>query len=162
MRGTEKLDEVDHKILAELIKNARVSYRELAKKLGLSVATVAYRVTKLQKSGLIKGFTTLINYEEMGYEITAIIKLVIKEGRLLEVQREIAAEKNVVAVYDVTGEVDSIVICRFKDRQEMSAFIKRILKMPYVERSSTHVVLEVVKEDLNSLFTSEENKADGW
>ncbi|MEM2549996.1 MAG: Lrp/AsnC family transcriptional regulator, partial [Nitrososphaerota archaeon] len=137
-----------------LIKNARVSYRELAKKLGLSVATVAYRVTKLQKSGLIKGFTTLINYEEMGYEITAIIKLVIKEGRLLEVQREIAAEKNVVAVYDVTGEVDSIVICRFKDRQEMSAFIKRILKMPYVERSSTHVVLEVVKEDLNSLFTS--------
>ncbi len=90
----------------------------------------------------------------MGYEITAIIKLVIKEGRLLEVQREIAAEKNVVAVYDVTGEVDSIVICRFKDRQEMSAFIKRILKMPYVERSSTHVVLEVVKEDLNSLFTS--------
>ncbi|MEM1518044.1 MAG: Lrp/AsnC family transcriptional regulator [Nitrososphaerota archaeon] len=154
MRGTEKLDEVDHKILAELIKNARVSYRELAKKLGLSVATVAYRVTKLQKSGLIKGFTTLINYEEMGYEITAIIKLVIKEGRLLEVQREIAAEKNVVAVYDVTGEVDSIVICRFKDRQEMSAFIKRILKMPYVERSSTHVVLEVVKEDLNSLFTS--------
>jgi len=162
LRGTEKLDEVDHKILAELIKNARVSYRELAKKLGLSVATVAYRVTKLQKSGLIKGFTTLINYEEMGYEITAIIKLVIKEGRLLEVQREIAAEKNVVAVYDVTGEVDSIVICRFKDRQEMSAFIKRILKMPYVERSSTHVVLEVVKEDLNSLFTSEENKADGW
>jgi len=154
LRGTEKLDEVDHKILAELIKNARVSYRELAKKLGLSVATVAYRVTKLQKSGLIKGFTTLINYEEMGYEITAIIKLVIKEGRLLEVQREIAAEKNVVAVYDVTGEVDSIVICRFKDRQEMSAFIKRILKMPYVERSSTHVVLEVVKEDLNSLFTS--------
>lgn len=153
MRGTEKLDEIDHKILAELIKNARVSYRELAKKLGLSVATVAYRVTKLQKSGIIRGFTTLINYEEMGYEITAIIKLVIKEGRLLEVQREIAAEKNVVAVYDVTGEVDSVVICRFKDRQEMSAFIKRILKMPYVERSSTHVVLEVVKEDLNSLFT---------
>lgn len=154
MRGTEKLDEIDHKILAELIKNARVSYRELAKKLDLSVATVAYRVAKLQKSGLIKGFTTVLNYEEMGYEITAIIKLVIKEGRLLEVQREIAAEKNVIAVYDVTGEVDSIIICRFKDRQEMSAFIKRILKMPYVERSSTHVVLEVVKEDLNSIFTS--------
>jgi DNA-binding Lrp family transcriptional regulator len=153
LRGTEKIDEVDQKILVELIKNARISYRELAKKLGLSVATVAYRVAKLQKSGLIKGFTAVLNYEEMGYEITAIIKLVIKEGRLLEVQREIASEKNVIAVYDVTGEVDSIVICRFKDRQEMSAFIKRILKMPYVERSSTHVVLEVVKEDPNSLFT---------
>lgn len=152
MRGTEKLDEIDHKILAELIRNSRISYRELAKKLGLSVATVAYRVAKLQKSGLIKGFTTILNYEEMGYEITAIIKLVIKEGRLLEVQREIASEKNVIAVYDVTGEVDSIIICRFRDRQEMSAFIKRILKMPYVERSSTHVVLEVVKEDPNSIF----------
>ncbi len=148
-----KLDELDREIISELIRNARVSYRELAKKLGLSVATVAYRVSKLQKSGLIKGFTTILNYEELGYEITAIIKLVIKEGRLLEVQREIASEKNVVAVYDVTGEVDSIIICRFRDRHEMSAFIKKILKMPYVERSSTHVVLEVVKEDFNSLFS---------
>ncbi|MCS7146407.1 MAG: Lrp/AsnC family transcriptional regulator [Nitrososphaerota archaeon] len=147
---SKKIDEVDLKLLNILSQNGRASYRELAKSLGVSVATVAYRVSRLQREGLIKGFTALIDYEKFGYDITAVIGLVIREGRLLEVQRELAQEPNVVAVYDVTGEVDSIIVARFRDRQELSQFVKKVLRMPYVERTSTHVVLEVVKEDFFS------------
>lgn len=145
-------DDLDSKILNELVSNARISLRELAKRLGVSVATVANRVSRMEKNGVIRGYTAIINFEKLGYEITAIIKLVIREGRLLEVQKEMANEKNVIAVYDVTGEVDSIVVARFRDRQEMSRFIKKILRMPYVERTITHVVLEIVKEDYRSLL----------
>ncbi len=146
----KKVDEIDLKLINVLSRNGRASYRELAKSLGVSVATVAYRVARLQRNGLIKGFAAIVDYEKFGYDITAVIELVIREGRLLEVQRELAKEPNVVAVYDVTGEVDSIIVARFRDRQELSQFVKKVLRMPYVERTSTHVVLEVVKEDFFS------------
>ncbi|MCS7142977.1 MAG: Lrp/AsnC family transcriptional regulator [Aigarchaeota archaeon] len=151
----ESIDDVDRKIIRELTQNARLSYREIGKKLGISVATVANRISKLEKEGVIKGYTAVINTERIGFTITAVIKLVIKEGKLLEVQRELAKEKNVIAIYDVTGEVDSIIIARFIDRQDMSRFVKRVLKMPYVDRTHTHVVLEVVKEDPVSIFREE-------
>lgn len=147
---SKKIDEIDAKLLKILGQNGRASYREMAKMLGVSVASVAYRVSRLQKQGLIRGFTVIVDYEKFGYDITAVIGLVIREGRLLEVQRELAKEPNVVAVYDVTGEVDSIIIGRFRDRQELSHFVKKVLRMPYVERTSTHIVLEVVKEDFFS------------
>ncbi|MEM4590570.1 MAG: Lrp/AsnC family transcriptional regulator [Nitrososphaerota archaeon] len=147
----KKIDEIDLKLLHILCQHGRASYRELAKALSVSVATVAYRISRLQRQGLIKGFTAVLDYSKFGLDITAVIELVIREGRLLEVQKELANEPNVVAVYDVTGEVDSIVVAKFRDRQELSQFIKRVLRMPYVERTSTHIVLEVVKEDFNSL-----------
>lgn len=152
----KKVDEIDLKLLNILCQNGRASYRELAKNLGVSVATVAYRISRLQRQGLIKGFTAVIDFSKFGYDITAVIGLVIREGRLLEVQRELAREPNVVAVYDVTGEVDSIIVAKFKDRQELSQFVKRVLRMPYVERTSTHIVLETVKEDFNTLQTGQQ------
>lgn len=63
-------------------------------------------------------------------------------------EREIARMKNVFAVYDITGLTDVIVLARFKKRREMSRFIKSLLGMKYVERTNTHVVLNVVKEDM--------------
>jgi DNA-binding Lrp family transcriptional regulator len=146
----KKLDETDARLLNMLASNGRASYRELARALGMSVATVAYRLARLHRLGIIKGYTVVLDPAALGYEITAVIGIVIREGKLLEVQREIAKEPNVLAVYDVTGEIDSIVIARFKDRHELSQFVKRVLGMRYVERTSTHVVLEVVKESFTT------------
>jgi DNA-binding Lrp family transcriptional regulator len=146
----KRLDEIDVKLLKALTSDGRASYRELAKRLGISVATVAYRLARLQRGGIIKGFTAVLDHAALGYEITAVIGIVIREGKLLEVQKEIAKDPNVLAVYDVTGEIDSIVIARFRDRHELSQFVKRVLGMQYVERTATHIVLEVVKESLTT------------
>ncbi|MCL7394855.1 MAG: Lrp/AsnC family transcriptional regulator [Thaumarchaeota archaeon] len=141
------LDELDLAIIRELVKDGRASYRSLAKKLGISVATVASRVVTLEKSGIIKGYTALVDYEKLGYEITAIIELTISKGKLIEVQRQVAERPNVSNVYDVTGESDSIIVARFKNREELNKFVKWLLSMPYVERTLTHLVLSIVKED---------------
>ncbi|MCL7385346.1 MAG: Lrp/AsnC family transcriptional regulator [Thaumarchaeota archaeon] len=141
------LDELDLAIIRELVKDGRASYRSLAKKLGISVATVASRVVTLEKSGIIKGYTALVDYEKLGYEITAIIELTISKGKLIEVQRQVAEKPNVSNVYDVTGESDSIIVARFKNREELNKFVKWLLSMPYVERTLTHLVLSIVKED---------------
>lgn len=141
------LDELDLAIIRELIKDGRASYRSIAKKLGISVATVASRVTALEKDGVIKGYTVLVDYEKLGYEITAVIELTISKGKLIEVQRQVAEKPNVSSVYDVTGETDSIIVARFRNRDELNKFVKWLLSIPYVERTLTHLVLGIVKED---------------
>ena len=144
---TVKLDETDYNILKILVKDSRLSYREVAKKLGLAVGTVASRVKQLESSGVIKGYTLMLDHEKLGYEITAVTEIIVTGGKLLEVDKIISKIPNVCCVYDVTGEIDSIVISKFRTREELSQFTKKILSIPHVERTNTHVVLTTIKED---------------
>ncbi len=88
-----------------------------------------------------------MDFEKLGYELTAVTEILVSKGKLLEMEREIAKLPGVCAVYDVTGEIDGIVVAKFRDREEMSRFTKGLLTMPFVDRANTHVVLTTVKED---------------
>jgi len=141
------LDEIDLKILELLSKDARKSFREIAKELELSVATVHNRVKKLMAEGVIKGFAPIIDFSKLGYDLTALILLQADGSHLVEVENEVAKLEDTCAVYDVTGEFDIAVIARFKSRDTLNRFIKSLLKIPHVKRTSTSMVLNVVKED---------------
>jgi DNA-binding Lrp family transcriptional regulator len=141
------LDEVDLRIIEQLLKDGRKSYREIARELGLSVATVHNRVKRLQAEGVIKGFAPIMDYSRLGFDLTALILLQAEGAHLVEVEEEVAKLKEACAVYDVTGEFDVAVVARFKSREALNRFIKRILKIPFVKRTSTSMVLNVVKED---------------
>lgn len=142
-----KMDDLDRSLLRELEGDARQSYRELAKKTGVSVVTVAQRVRKMEQDGIIVGYAGLLDQEKLGYEITTITEVTVSKGKLVEVQEKIAKLNSVCAVYDVTGIEDSIVISKFKNRDEVSKFTKELLSVPYVERTNTHLVLNTYKED---------------
>ena len=141
------IDIMDEKILKELSKDARTSYRALAQKLGLAIGTIASRVRRLESSGVIKAYTCVIDYEKIGYDIVALIEFTVSKGRLEEVEKKISEKKNVYGVYDVTGLTDSVILARFRDRRELNAFVKDLLRMENIERTNTHVILNVVKED---------------
>lgn len=142
-----ELDKTDVKILKILLSNSRLSFREIARHLSLSVATVISRIKLMENENIIKGYSVFLDHEKIGYELTAIIEITVSKGKLLEVEREIAKFSNVCAVYDITGLTDALIIAKFKKRQELSDFIKNLLAMPNVERTNTHVVLTTVKED---------------
>jgi DNA-binding Lrp family transcriptional regulator len=142
-----KLDDLDRHLLKELEGDARQSFRDLAKKTGVSVVTVAQRVRKMEQDGVIKGYTGIINQEKLGYEITTITEVTVSKGKLVEVQERIAKLNSVCAVYDVTGIEDSIVISKFRSRDDVSKFTKELLSVPHVERTNTHLVLNTYKED---------------
>jgi len=145
-----QLDEVDKAILRELISNARLSFREVARRVGVSTATVVNKVRKMEEEGVIKGYTAIVDVEKLGYDVTALIEVVISKGKVADVEEEIAKMPNVQAVYDVTGQSDAIIVARFKSRAELSKFVKKLLSMEYVERTITHVVLNIKKEELFS------------
>ena len=142
-----ELDETDVKVLKSLMADARLSSRQIAKKVGVSVGTVISKIRKMEQEGIIKGYSATLDQEKLGYELTVITEITVSKGKLLEMEREIAKMPNVCAVYDVTGLTDAMVIAKFKNRNELSDFTKTLLTMPFVERSNTHVVLTTVKED---------------
>jgi DNA-binding Lrp family transcriptional regulator len=143
-----ELNEVDRKILRELEKDAKRSLRQISRSLGISVTTLSSRILKMEKSGLIRGYSVLLDPEAAGFDLTAIIEIVVSKGKLMEVEREIAKMRNVFAVYDVTGLTDAVIIAKFRKRSDMNRFIKSLLSMRYIERTNTHLALNVVKEDM--------------
>ncbi len=142
------VDDTARKVLEEYLKDSRQSYREVARKIGVSSGTVANRIKELEEKKVIKKYTTQVNYEKLGYELTAITEIIVSEGMMIEVGNEIAKISETVGVYNVTGDSDILIIAKFKSRQDLSDFTKTILKMTNVVRTKTHVVLNTLKEDL--------------
>jgi DNA-binding Lrp family transcriptional regulator len=141
------LDETDVKILKRLLHDARMSYRKIAEEIGVSPPTVLARVGKLENEGIIKSYAALVNHERLGYDLTAVIDITATKGKIVDLERQIAKFPNVCAVYDITGLTDMTIIAKFKNRAELSNFVKKDLSLPYVERTNTHVALITVKED---------------
>jgi DNA-binding Lrp family transcriptional regulator len=141
------LDETNVKILKALTEDARLSSRQIAKQCGISIGTALSRTRKMEEEGIIKGYTALLDQEKLGYELTVMTEITVSKGRLLEMENEIARIPNVCCVYDLTGLSDAAIIAKFKSREELSKFTKRLLSLPFVERTNTHVVLTTIKED---------------
>ena len=141
------MDETDKKFIAEYLKDARVSYREVAKRLQLAVGTVLTRTKKLENDGIIESYSAVLNHDKLGYEIIAISEITVSKGKLTEVENAIAKLTPTCAVYDVTGENDVIIISKLKSRDEMSDFTKKLLSMSNVERTNSRIVLNTIKED---------------
>jgi Lrp/AsnC family transcriptional regulator, regulator for asnA, asnC and gidA len=141
---SKQLDSTDQRILLELKQNCRRSYRELAASTGISPATVIERIKKMEKEGVITGYSANFDYLKLGYEFMAIVQIGIR-GDLLKIQQRIANLKGVASVYDTTGQYDSTAILICKNRSELSALVKKILNIPGVEKTNTNMVLNVVK-----------------
>ncbi len=141
------IDETDKKILNALIENSRLSYRQIAKKIGVSGATVMNRVNNLEKNKIIKKYSAKINYEKIGYDIEALIEVRISKGKLFEVENKVANHPNVFGIYDVTGDTDAIILARFKNRRQMDLFLKKVQTFDFVERTETKLVLNTIKEE---------------
>jgi len=143
-----EIDDVDITILREIQEDFRTSYRDMAKKLDLSVGTVHNRIKKLTEMGVIRKFTAVLDPEKLGFELTAIILMKVEGSHILEIEEALGRYRSVIAVYDTTGDFDIVIISKFRTREELNNFIKEILKMQHVKSTVTSIALNVVKEDM--------------
>jgi len=144
---SDELDEVDRKILAEYVRDSRSSFREVAKRIGVSTGTVIAHTKRMEKEGIIRSYSAVVDWEKVGYQLTAVTEIKVSKGKLLEMEREIAKIPCTYVVYDITGSTDAVVMAKFRSREELSQFTKAILAMSFVESTNTHLVLTTVKED---------------
>lgn len=147
MTAARKLDEIDLQIIQLLQEDSRLSFRHIADSLKIASGTAYNRIKNLENSGVLKNYTVTVDPAKVGYDLVAVI-LIQGEGKYLpQVEADIANLSSVVSVYDITGDFDIAVTARFKNRSELNAFIKDIQKIPYIKRTVTNVVLNVIKED---------------
>jgi len=141
------MDKTNEKILKNLMIDARQSARQLALKLGISTVTVLSRIKKLETEKIICGYTAIIDHEKIGYALTAIIEIIAKNDKIVDIENEISKFENVCGVYDITGSTDIVIIAKFKERNELSKFVKDLSAIPNVKNTITHMVLNTAKED---------------
>tara|TARA_Y100000994_G_scaffold244362_1_gene244086 strand:+ start:2760 stop:3212 length:453 start_codon:yes stop_codon:yes gene_type:complete len=140
------LDSTDRSIIRALCEDARLSQRQLAQIVGVAQGTIANRIRKLEEEGAIQGYAPILGAEEVGWGMTVMAGLCIEKGMMMDVQRQISADQRVFSVYDVTGDWDSMVLARVKDREDLDDLTKSVFTLKGISRSYTHVVLNTVKE----------------
>ena len=143
-------ENLDAKLINALLGDGRASLRSLAEDLDVSVTTVSNHLRDLEDQGVIEGYTPRVNYDALGYDVTAIIQLKVEGSALPDITERLRDQKQMTTVYEVTGDYDVIAIGKFTDTDGMNAQIKELLTDADIRESNTSVVLNAVVE--NSQF----------
>ncbi|MFB6253983.1 MAG: HTH-type transcriptional regulator Lrp [Halobacteriaceae archaeon] len=150
-------ENLDAQLVNALLENGRSSLRSLGEKLGVSVTTVSNHLQTLEETGVIQGYVPEINYDALGYDVTAIVQLKVEGHALPQIADRLCNEEQMVSVYEVTGDYDIIAIGKFQDTDDMNDVIKSLLSEADINESNTSVVLDAPIENRQfKLDTNEE------
>ncbi len=139
-------ENLDAKLVNELLGNGRASLRSLGDDLDVSVTTVSNHLRDLEDSGVIRGYSPVVDYDEVGYDVTAIIQLKVEGDSLPEITETLSQQNQMISVYEVTGDYDVIAVGKFRDTDGMNDQIKSLITDTDIRESSTSVVLNRVSE----------------
>ena len=145
MADIREFDELDRRIVELMCRSSQGSYRQIAKQLGIHPTTLIQRVKNLEAKGVINGYRAKVDYMRLGFDYMGIIQVYV-EKNMLDVQETIRSIPQVLAVFDVTGECDSIVWIACRDRDEFSNIVKSSLMIEGVQKTNTSVILNVMKD----------------
>ncbi len=144
---TVEIDELDRNILNVLLSEGRKSFRQVAEAVDSTPATVINRVDRLEDEGVITGYSADVDYRRLGYDGLAAVEVVVKGDALPTLRDEIEEYDNVVTAYTITGDTDLLLLVSFPDRSALTDFVQdRLSRSDKVEKTITHVILDVVKE----------------
>jgi Lrp/AsnC family leucine-responsive transcriptional regulator len=141
-----KIDETDMRILQELKKNARLSMRELGKKVNLSPPSVSERVKRLEDQGVIEGYTISINRKKLGFAFDCLIEVTIKNGDYRRFQQYIERHSRAIFCYRITGESCYMVKLSVVNLKEIEDFINDVCAFA---KTVSHIVISEVELQSN-------------
>ncbi len=141
------LDEKDLKILEILAKNARTPYSEIAKVVELSDVAVIKRIRKLEQTGIIKGYTVVVDPKKLGFSSISITGIDVEPQHLFDVINKLKSMDRVKYIALTTGDHAIMTIIWAKDSEEMGKIHEEIARMPGVKRVCPAILLDVFKEE---------------
>ena len=139
------IDEVDRQILDALMGDSRLSYRDIAKRLGLSHASVSARIKRMEEADIIKGYTAVVDPNAEGL-YPLCLRISAKPGyELSEIGRKLADFAEVYVVMRVSGDCELLALTLTRDRQDALNLLAEINRIEGIEKAESHVVLESLK-----------------
>ena len=152
LKGDEQkvqLDDIDIEVLKILQKDCRVTLDQMSKMLNVPKSTLHYRIKRLEKQGVIEGYYAKINPSKLGkeYITVTLVRAKYGPGYHKKVGEKLAKLPGVWAVYFVLGETDFIILTRSNSRETFMKTLEQMINSKEIERTSTMVVTEIIKED---------------
>ena len=142
------LDLIDLKIIESLGENGRVRLSELAEVVGLSIPSVSERLDKLQKNGIIKGFSMEVDERQLGFDIHAFVRVRIDSSKHYKSFMEhVMKEDEIMECFSVTGEGSHILKVMTHNTASLEMFLSRIQSWPGVLSTNTSFVLSQLKKN---------------
>ena len=138
------MDDLDQRLIAKLRHDARASVAELAQGLGVSRGTINNRMARLQRDGVIVGYTVRLRPDSTPDEIRAWASIRV-EGRQNAVVSALLGEPGVAALHDTNGRWDLLAELHVANLTEMSAVLERIRKVPGVSATETSIHLRTYR-----------------
>lgn len=141
------LDERDLDILAVLQEDARATYADVARRVGLSASAVHDRVRKLEQAGVIRGYRAVVDPEAVGLYVTALIAATpFDAGQPDDLPERVAGFPEVEDCYSVAGEANYILKVRTRTTSELEDLIRRLRETAHVATRTT-IALSIPFED---------------
>lgn len=141
-----KLDNIDKKLLEELSEDGRLSYVELAEKVGLSRVAVKDRIKNLKEKGVIEKFTVVINSEKYGKQVSAFFDIDVEPMQLQEVAQNLANHPQVASIYQMTGPSTLHTHVLVEDFQKLEVFInEELYSVKGITRVESSIILKRFK-----------------
>ena len=139
------MDSIDYRIIEILLKDGRLSMKELAKMVALSAPSVAERVRRLEESNVITGYKAMINYEKIGKTINVLINVDMNVQKSKKFMEFIKTEDSIIECNHVTGPYCKILRARLED---MGSLEKIIEKIQVFGNTETYIILSSVIKDI--------------
>ena len=141
------LDALDQKIVSLLIENARMSYSDIAQRVGISRVAVKMRVQALERRGVIEGYTTIIDPQKLGGAVSCYFEIETAPQALAKVTDILDGCDTVTQIYRVTGKNKLHVHAVAASAGEMERLIREVIDpLPGVKDISTNIILSRVKD----------------
>lgn len=146
------MNQLDHKLLDVLQRNARTSIQELADHIGASTASVQRRLKTLRDSGVIRKEVAVLDQQKLGFGITAVVSVELERDRLDQIdafKRKAREDRQVLNFYCIAGDADFVMIVVAKDISDYEAFTHRFFFADKnVRKFRTSIVVSTEKATL--------------
>jgi DNA-binding Lrp family transcriptional regulator len=145
----QQLDDIDRQILCLLQENSRITSAELARRINLSAPGLQKRLRKLEESGIIAGYVTLVNREALGLDLLCFAQVTLAHhqpecvGQFCD---RVKGLPEVLECHHLSGEFDYLLKVVVADHQDLERFLfEKITRIPGVDRIRTSIVLNEIK-----------------
>ena len=141
------MDRIDANILKCLTRDARMNASQISQQVNLSVSAVIERMKKMEASGLIRGYTAVIDERQAGVNVQAMISIRMEHPKYNpEFNRQMCAHESVMECFYITGDFDYIARVSTGSTEELTEVLNDIKKIPGVSLTRTYVVLDNIKQ----------------
>ncbi|MCH8530141.1 MAG: Lrp/AsnC ligand binding domain-containing protein [Saccharospirillum sp.] len=150
--ATRKLDRIDRRILQTLQRDGRISFTDLADRVGLSTTPCIERVRRLERDGIISGYHASINPHQLGYDLLVFVEISLSyqsADAFERFSRAIEGLPYILECHLVSGDADYLLKARLEDMSQYRALLgDLLLTLPGVKNSKSYIVMETVKESM--------------